>query len=1280
MLRTGQERKEPGSGQDCPADAFDPPDAGAQPSAARAETAEDVEAPPSAFAAVEIRSLPGAPASLPHAAQPPEKICDLLSLGLDPEDAPADHGSDPDSPPFSWCPSQVPEEAGARIGNYRLLRPLGEGAFGRVWLALQLRPLQREVALKLLKVGMSSREAIARFAGEQQALAMMHHPNIAGVLDAGTSENGRLYFVMERVDGIPITEYCDRHRLDSRSRIELFLDVCEAIQHAHQKAIIHRDIKPSNVLVSEGNSRPVPKVIDFGIAKILHSDPEGLTHLHSAEKQTGLYVGTPGYISPEQALDGNDVDTRSDLFSLGAILHELLVGCPPTGDGDHGPVEARGSTGPPCKNSGILPSEMLPAFPKDLERIAKERRSTARRLRRILREDLDWILLRTLQTDRAQRYASVGEFADDLKRHLSGETVRARPPTRPYLLKKLAKRNHHLISAAAAGLLLLFSGLFLSISQALRATHAERLAKGRLILAEQARDAAEELLEESVLGARDRAIPSGNIGLLAETIGGAQRYLESLPEELVNEKTEIQRIHLYFNQGFVTLAEGDLLEARRHLVRALDLIEQIEGALADERPLPEALQREAVFIALMAAHAFIDDDPESASLFRSTARARCERWLRANPDSAWAYGHLAHEAGLAAMERVLVVREPQRAAPHLLRLRHYSTRLRALAPESSEYFQARGLSLMAEAFAASHLGGSPRRAIQMLENSASNFGRGYATSEAALYRSIFLDMQLRAETAAGTRLIALAISEEDSALMSRGKATILSVHQKRRELAREDNTWMEWWRGLANSSRALVEVAKHVDDPEEALRLVRDATDECRRVARHNRGHVATSQATVRALLTALEWHESLDTPWNQERIEILSLAFSEWARTVSNRPNYYNSHKDLRILLAHFEAVFRDAPPEHASLLLRTWTEISRNLSGMRVQNRGNPALESALQAHLALSPRLRASRRSEASSALLFPGFFRNGLRVASEILAGPPDDWMHSFTLLVTLGSELASWHEKAPPEVRDYALDGMQGQLTLLFAKLPPAEGAAVPAAGINAWAAHRIQHCVNLSQSAQTAEESLQSMIDIYWQIHSHGSPRESGIRLQNTLLDAHLASLEEAGLRHKAAGRMAEARRYFCEIASVRSARTHGLTAFHFCHWGHALQLVALTHLAEGKPETAIRFWVESRDKAEKALSLNPGYRPARAQRFASDAALFSLRTQRLPSASRPPTPADLVSTLESIVEEPLRSTEARLIEETIAACEEPLRNRMSPEKWQRTLVAWSRLKAGPRL
>jgi len=347
-------------------------------------------------------------------------------------------------------------EIGARIGPYRLIDRLGSGGCGVVYLAEQQAPVKRKVALKIIRLGMDTENVIARFAIEREALALMDHPNIARVLDAGTTASGRPYFVMELVDGEKITDFCDRNHLGLAARLDLFILVCEAIQHAHQKGVIHRDIKPSNILVREHDGRAEPKVIDFGIAKATAGDLDA----NATVTQSGQFIGTPAYMSPEQAEGGVDIDTRSDIYSLGALLCELLTGSPPfrvEQFNERSPEEIRhmlrdGDTGMPSSRLRSITSE-------EIGLIAARRNVDPHRLPALLAGDLDWIVLKAIEKDRQRRYETADGLAMDVRRYQREEPVLARPPSRRYLLTKLVRRNRVTFVAGGIALFGLLGGL-----------------------------------------------------------------------------------------------------------------------------------------------------------------------------------------------------------------------------------------------------------------------------------------------------------------------------------------------------------------------------------------------------------------------------------------------------------------------------------------------------------------------------------------------------------------------------------------------------------------------------------------------------------------------------------------------------------------------------------------------------------------------------------------------------------------------------------------------------
>jgi WD40 repeat protein len=424
-----------------------------------------------------------------------------------------------------------PDEAeGQSFGRYKLLEKLGEGGFGAVWLAEQKEPVRRKVALKIIKLGMDTKAVVARFEAERQALAMMDHPNIAKVLDAGATESGRPYFVMELVRGVRITEYCDQAQLSTRERLELFIKVCQAIQHAHQKGIIHRDIKPSNILVTLHDGVPVPKVIDFGIAKATRAELTEQT-IHTQFQQ---FIGTPAYMSPEQAeMSGLDIDTRSDIYSLGVLLYELLVGSTPFDAQElvSQGIDAMRKT--IREKEPVRPSTKLATLGEDnLTTNAKRRSTEGSKLIHQLKGDLDWIVMKCLEKDRTRRYETANGLAADLKRHLNNEAVVARPPSAAYRLQKAFYRNKLLFAAGSAVALALVVGLGLATAGLRRALKAQanEAVQRRAAEESQAREAElRQTAEIHELAARRRAYASdmnlAQQSLAANDFGRTQELL-----------------------------------------------------------------------------------------------------------------------------------------------------------------------------------------------------------------------------------------------------------------------------------------------------------------------------------------------------------------------------------------------------------------------------------------------------------------------------------------------------------------------------------------------------------------------------------------------------------------------------------------------------------------------------------------------------------------------------------------------------------------------------------
>jgi len=425
-------------------------------------------------------------------------------------------------------PANLPgeEPLGSRIGRYKLLEKIGEGGCGVVYMAEQEEPVRRRVALKIIKLGMETKSVIARFEAERQALAMMDHPNIARVFDAGATDRGPPYFVMELVRGVKITEYCDRNRLTIRQRLDLFIQSCHAIQHAHQKGIIHGDIKPSNIMVALHDGIAVPKVIDFGISKAT----EARLIDRSRFATIAALIGTPAYMSPEQAeMGGVDIDTRSDIYSLGVLLYELLTGKTPFDSKELSAVGLDEMRRILREKEPPRPSARLTALPVAELRVAADARGeNTGELISLVRGDLDWVVMKALEKDRGRRYETANGLAMDIQRHLGNETVVARPPSWRYRLQKLIRRNRVVFAAGGAVALALVIGMSTSTWLFLR----ERDAHQRAVAAEQQQsrlrheaELREKITQAALLVSQEKFVDADNlvneISLIQPTVEAA---------------------------------------------------------------------------------------------------------------------------------------------------------------------------------------------------------------------------------------------------------------------------------------------------------------------------------------------------------------------------------------------------------------------------------------------------------------------------------------------------------------------------------------------------------------------------------------------------------------------------------------------------------------------------------------------------------------------------------------------------------------------------------------
>jgi serine/threonine protein kinase len=583
----------------------------------------------------------------------------------------------------------IEESAGTVVGPYKLLEAIGEGGFGIVYMADQQVPVRRRVAVKIIKPGMDSRQVLARFDVERQALAMMDHPNIARALDAGTTSSGRPYFVMELVRGVPITDYCDRNNLSVDERLEIFIQICQAVQHAHQKGIIHRDLKPSNVLVTVNDGIPIPKVIDFGVAKAIHHQLTDKTlFTHFAEM-----VGTPLYMSPEQAeMTSLDVDTRSDIYSLGVLLYELLTGTTPFDKQRLNQLSFDEVRRIIREEDPPKPSTRLSTLGQKRTDVAARRASDPIRLRQVVRGDLDWIVMKALAKDRTRRYDTASTFATDVRRYLEHLPIEAHPPSVFYRSRRFVRRHRVAFTTVSLVLAALLVGTVMSVAQAIRATTAERITTQALETETQAliaaKDAKRAESEERRIAQAKAAEAEANFRkarqavdeyftvvsesrlfdspgfqpLRKQLLEGALRYYE----EFVEQCKQDPRLQAELAATLLRVAQSDLQnlqpdESVRAVVKSLNIIDDLRQRKAlnsDDVQRLVGFGRVGRFL-----HSWADlpDEPRAALRVLERAVSTWEQFLRDFPKLVGTESDLAYfERQIGAIE--ISTDQPEKAS------------------------------------------------------------------------------------------------------------------------------------------------------------------------------------------------------------------------------------------------------------------------------------------------------------------------------------------------------------------------------------------------------------------------------------------------------------------------------------------------------------------------------------------------------------------------------------------------------------------------------------------